>query len=176
MNPKRRRSASRTRRTPASRRRRDPRRELREFADGLQQRHYDVLGLALIAAGVYLAFVLYMGWDGGRVGGWTQSALENAAGRVAYVVPIALTAWGGALIARPLLRADGAQCRRDPGARRAPARVRSRDGRARAGARPNRHDFFEQRFMVEHGGAVGEALYWASTTLFSASGPTSSRC
>ena len=32
--------------------------------------------------------------------------------------------------------------------------------------RPNRHDFFEQRFMVEHGGAVGEALYWASTTLF----------
>ena len=98
MNPKRRRSASRTRRTPASRRRRDPRRELREFADGLQQRHYDVLGLALIAAGVYLAFVLYMGWDGGRVGGWTQSALENAAGRVAYVVPIALTAWGGALV------------------------------------------------------------------------------
>ena len=32
--------------------------------------------------------------------------------------------------------------------------------------RPQRHDFFEQRFMLEHGGAVGEALYWAATTLF----------
>jgi DNA segregation ATPase FtsK/SpoIIIE, S-DNA-T family len=165
-NPKRRRSASRTRRTPASRRRRDPQRELRELADGLQQRHYDVLGLALIAAGVYLAFVLYMGWDGGRVGGWTQSALENAAGRVAYVVPIALTAWGGALIARPLLRAPTAL---NAGAILVLAALLLAFAAETAGLgpeRPNRHDFFEQRFMVEHGGAVGEALYWASTTLF----------
>ena len=43
-----------------------------------------MIGLALIAAAVYLAFVVYMGWDGGRVGAWLATALENAAGRVAY--------------------------------------------------------------------------------------------
>ncbi len=26
--------------------------------------------------------------------------------------------------------------------------------------------YFDQRFMVEHGGALGEALLWASATLF----------
>ena len=31
---------------------------------------------------------------------------------------------------------------------------------------PIRHEYFQQRFMVAHGGAVGEGLYWASTTLF----------
>ena len=42
----------------------------RELVEGLEQRHLDVIGLVLVAAGVYLAFVLYLGWDGGRVGGW----------------------------------------------------------------------------------------------------------
>jgi DNA segregation ATPase FtsK/SpoIIIE, S-DNA-T family len=161
----RRRTTSRSRRTTPARRR-DPRRELRELADGLEQRHYDVIGLALIAAAVYLAFVLYMGWDGGRVGAWLATALENAAGRVAYVVPVALGAWGGALIARPLLRAPTAL---NAGGILVLAALLLAFAAETAGLgpeRPNRHDFFEQRFMVEHGGAVGEALYWASTTLF----------
>src|SRR5688500_4894220 len=64
-------------------------RELRDVVDGLEQRHYDVIGLALIACSVYLALVLYMDWDGGRVGGWLASGLEHGAGKVAYVVPIA---------------------------------------------------------------------------------------
>jgi DNA segregation ATPase FtsK/SpoIIIE, S-DNA-T family len=165
-NARRRAPASRARRRPASRRRRDPRRELRELADGLEQRHYDVIGLALIAAGVYLAFVLYMGWDGGRVGGWMSTGLENAAGRVAYAVPIALVAWGGALIARPLLRAPSAL---NAGGILVLAALLLGYAAETAGLgpeRPNRHDFFEQRFMVEHGGAVGEALYWAATNLF----------
>jgi S-DNA-T family DNA segregation ATPase FtsK/SpoIIIE len=161
-----RRPATRSRRKPASRQRREPRRELRQLADGLEQRHLDVLGLALVAAGVYLAFVLYLGWDGGRVGGWLGTALENAAGRVAYVVPIALAGWGGALIARPWLRAPTAL---NAGGILVLAALLLAFAAETAGLgpdRPNRHEFFEQRFMVEHGGAVGEALYWASTTLF----------
>ena len=125
-----------------------------------------MIGLALIAAAVYLAFVLYMGWDGGRVGAWLATALENAAGRVAYVVPVALGACGGALIARPLLRAPTAL---NAGGILVLAALLLAFAAETAGLgpeRPNRHDFFEQRFMVEHGGAVGEALYWASTTLF----------
>ncbi len=31
---------------------------------------------------------------------------------------------------------------------------------------PIRHGYFEQRFFTVHGGAAGEALYWAATTLF----------
>ena len=69
------------------------RRDPREFIERLQQRHYDVIGLFLIAAAVYLAFVLYLGWDGGRVGGWVQRGLANGFGQVAYVVPIAVAGW-----------------------------------------------------------------------------------
>ncbi len=34
----------------------------------LEQRHLDLIGLLLIAVGVYLSFVLFFGWDGGKVG------------------------------------------------------------------------------------------------------------
>ena len=64
------------------------------MVDGLEQRHYDVIGLALIAAAVYMALVLYGGWDGGKVGGWLATGLEDAAGKVAYFVPIALAGMG----------------------------------------------------------------------------------
>jgi DNA segregation ATPase FtsK/SpoIIIE, S-DNA-T family len=134
--------------------------------DSLEQRHYDVLGLGLIASGVYLAFVLYGDWDGGRVGSWLDGALADAFGRVAYVVPIALTAWGGALIARPLLRAPSAF---NAGGLLVLAGLLLAFAAQTAGIgpeRPVRHDYFEPRFFIEHGGAVGEALYWATTTLF----------
>jgi DNA segregation ATPase FtsK/SpoIIIE, S-DNA-T family len=133
---------------------------------GLEQRHYDVLGLGLVAAGVYLAFVLYGDWQGGRVGSWLDGALADAFGQVAYVIPIALTAWGGALIARPLLRAPSAF---NAGGLLILAGLLLAFAAQTAGLgpeRPVRHDYFEPRFFAEHGGAIGEALYWATTTLF----------
>ena len=164
--PRSRRPASRGRAKPRPRQRRDPRAELRRFAGGLDQRHYDVIGLALVAAGAYLAFVLYLGWDGGRVGSWLGSGLEHAAGRVAYVVPVALAGWGAALIARPLLRTRTAL---NAGGVLVLAGLLLGFAAETAGLgpdRPPRGEFFDPRFMVAHGGAVGEALYWASTTLF----------
>ncbi|MQA74370.1 MAG: DNA translocase FtsK [Solirubrobacterales bacterium] len=157
-----RRPAARSRRRPAARARRDA----RELIEGLDQRHYDVIGLVLVAAGVYLAFVLYLGWDGGPVGGWIESALQNLAGRVAYVAPIALAAWGGSLMARPLIRAPSAL---NAGAVLVLCALLLAFAAQTAGLgpeRPVRHEYFQQRFMVEHGGALGESLYWASTTLF----------
>jgi len=156
------RSKPRSRAKPAPRPRRDP----REFVEGLEQRHLDIVGLALVAAGVYFACVLYLGWDGGRVGGWLADGLENAAGQVAFVAPIALAAFGGALIARPLLKAPSAL---NAGAVLLLAGLLLAFAAQTVGlgpVRPVRHEYFEQRFMVEHGGAVGESLYWASTTLF----------
>jgi DNA segregation ATPase FtsK/SpoIIIE, S-DNA-T family len=160
--PRSRRPAPRPPRRPAPRSRRDP----RELIQGLDQRHYDVLGLALVAAGVYLAFVLYLGWDGGPVGGWIDSALRSVAGRVAYVGPLALAAWGASLIARPLIRAPSAL---NAGAVLVLCALLLAFAAQTAGLgpeRPARHDYFEQQFMVEHGGVLGESLYWAATTLF----------
>jgi S-DNA-T family DNA segregation ATPase FtsK/SpoIIIE len=161
------RAKSRASRAPARRRPApQPRRDVRNLVGGLEQRHFDVIGLALVAAGVYLAFVLYMGWDGGRVGGWISTGLENAAGRVAYVTPIALVGLGGALIARPLLPAPSAV---NAGAILVLAGLLLAFAAQTLGLgpdRPIRHEYFQQKFMVAHGGALGEALYWASTSLF----------
>ena len=41
---------------------------MRKGTGRLEQRHYDVIGLALVAAALYLGFVLYLQSDGGRVG------------------------------------------------------------------------------------------------------------
>ena len=143
-----------------------PGRHPREFIEGLDQRHYDVIGLGLLAAGVYLAFVLYLGWDGGPVGGWVQSALETVAGRVAYVAPLALAAWGGSLIARPMIHAPSAL---NAGAVLILCALLLAFAAQTAGLGPEhpvRHGYFDQRFTAEHGGVVGESLYWAATTLF----------
>ncbi len=142
-------------------------REFRDVVDGLEQRHYDVIGLALIAFSVYLALVLYVDWDGGRVGGWLASGLEHGAGKVAYVVPIALAAWGGSFLARPLIKAPSAL---NAGGLLIICGLLLAFAAQTAGLGPDqpaRHgEFFESKFMVEHGGGVGEALYWASTNLF----------
>ena len=34
----------------------------------LEQRHLDLIGLGLVAIGVFLAFPVYFGWDGGAAG------------------------------------------------------------------------------------------------------------
>ncbi|HEX4308141.1 MAG TPA: DNA translocase FtsK, partial [Solirubrobacterales bacterium] len=44
--------------------------------DGLEQRHLDLIGLFLVAAGIYLLFVLFFGWEGGKVGYGIETALE----------------------------------------------------------------------------------------------------
>jgi DNA segregation ATPase FtsK/SpoIIIE, S-DNA-T family len=125
-----------------------------------------VIGLGLVAAGVYLGCVLYVGWDGGPVGEWLQRALENVAGRIAYVVPVALAGWGMALVMRPFIAAPGAL---NAGAVLVLASLLLAFAAQTAGLGPDhpaRHGYFEQRFFAVHGGAAGEALYWAATTLF----------
>ena len=34
----------------------------------LEQRHFDVIGLGLVATAIFFAFVVYLGWDGGQAG------------------------------------------------------------------------------------------------------------
>ena len=95
-----------------------------------------------------------------------ERALENAAGRIAYVAPLALAGWGMALVMRPFVAAPGAL---NAGAILVLASLLLAFAAQTAGLGPDhpaRHGYFEQRFFTVHGGAAGEALYWAATTLF----------
>ena len=79
--PRARRSASWTRRLPV-----------------LEQRHFDLLGLGLFALAAFMAFALYLRWDGGAGGAALVDGLRWAFGQVAYAVPRALVAAGGVLV------------------------------------------------------------------------------
>src|SRR3954453_44611 len=71
----------------------------------LEQRHYDVIGLGLVATAIFFAFVIYLGWDGGQAGDGAGEGLRIAIGAVPYIVPAAPMAGGGILVLRPGLPA-----------------------------------------------------------------------
>jgi DNA segregation ATPase FtsK/SpoIIIE, S-DNA-T family len=69
------------------------------LARGLEQRHLDMIGLFLIAAGVYLTFVLFFGWEGGKVGYGIETGLEYLFGSVgARIATVLILVIGGVLI------------------------------------------------------------------------------
>ena len=69
------------------------------FSLGLEQRHLDLIGLGLLAAGVYLVFVLFAGWEGGKVGYGLQQALDYLVGSVgAKIITLLLLLAGGMLL------------------------------------------------------------------------------
>ena len=134
--------------------------------EGLEQRHFDLIGMAMVAFGVYGAFVLYLGWDGGAVGGWLTTALSHTVGRVEYMVPLMVFGLGLALIARPMIRAPRAL---NVGAVLVLLALLLAFSAGTLGLgpdRPVRHGYFDSAFYTTHGGFVGETLYWASTSLF----------
>jgi DNA segregation ATPase FtsK/SpoIIIE, S-DNA-T family len=65
--------------------------------------HPELVGLGIVAAGVFLAVVLYFGWDGGQVGGWIADGLRDLVGHAAYVLPVAAVAVGGLMVGRSAL-------------------------------------------------------------------------
>jgi len=66
---------------------------------GLEQRHLDLIGIFLIAAGVYLVFVLFFGWNGGKVGYGVETGLTYLFGKVgARIFTVLMLVVGGALV------------------------------------------------------------------------------
>jgi S-DNA-T family DNA segregation ATPase FtsK/SpoIIIE len=65
----------------------------------LEQRHLDLIGLLLVAFGVYLVFVLFFGWEGGKVGYGTETGLDYLFGAVgARIFTVLLLVAGGMLL------------------------------------------------------------------------------
>jgi DNA segregation ATPase FtsK/SpoIIIE, S-DNA-T family len=62
--------------------------------------HPELIGLALVALGVFLAAVLWAGWNGGYVGGWVSNGLDALMGSAAYGLPAALAIVGSLMVAR----------------------------------------------------------------------------
>ncbi len=66
---------------------------------GLEQRHLDLIALFLVAFGVYLVFVLFFGWEGGKVGYGVETALSYLFGEVgARIFTVLLLVVGGMLL------------------------------------------------------------------------------
>jgi len=65
----------------------------------LEQRHLDLIGLFLVAAGVYLVFVLFFGWEGGKVGYGVETGLTYLFGKVgARIFTLLILVAGGMLL------------------------------------------------------------------------------
>ncbi len=158
-------TAAASRKTPAGRgaaKTRGPRKAppQRQSQSLTSQQHLDAIGLALMAAAVFFAFVLYLGWQGGKLGDALVTALEYLIGEGAYLVPLALAAGGFVAVTRSAL---------PPRAFRWPAcamiaagiLLALAAGLAGLGAdTPQSHDAFDPQWYRGHGGLLGEALWW----------------
>ena len=94
--------------------------------------HPELIGLGLVAIGLFLASLLYLGWEGGVVGEKIESGLRDVIGSAAYAAPLALVVVGGLMLFRSALarreavphRARRHDARADGHARRRPRRRR----------------------------------------------------
>jgi DNA segregation ATPase FtsK/SpoIIIE, S-DNA-T family len=132
----------------------------------LEQRHLDLFGLGLVATGVFLAFPLYLAWDGGTAGEALVAGLRDVLGAVAYASPAALVAAGAVLVMRPVLPSvrpfrAGAVCLL------AASTLALAAGTFGLGPHGGHGAFWVLDAMRVRGGAVGEGLYYASSRLFS---------
>jgi len=135
----------------------------------LEQRHMDLIGLALVALAVFLAFPLYLGWDGGAAGYAAKDGLTYAVGQVCYAVPVAIAAAGTILVLRPVLPAvrpfrSGALCLF------AALTLMLAAGTFGLGPDSVRHGYWDTAFFEQRGGIAGDALLYCVATAFSAIG------
>jgi S-DNA-T family DNA segregation ATPase FtsK/SpoIIIE len=128
----------------------------------LEQRQLDLIGLGLVALGLFFAFLVYFGWDGGRAGSQAVEGMRWLLGAGHYLVPIALAAAGAILMLRPVLPAvrpfrSGAVC--------VFAAVTLGLAAGTVGPGGHRPGWWDAAWVKSRGGMVGEALDWAVTTL-----------
>jgi S-DNA-T family DNA segregation ATPase FtsK/SpoIIIE len=65
--------------------------------------HPELWGLGMVAVGLFLAVVLWLGWDGGPVGEHVTDWLDQGLGLAAYALPLLLCGVGGLMLVRSAL-------------------------------------------------------------------------
>src|SRR5918996_4223161 len=136
----------------------------------LEQRHWDVIGLALVAFAAFFACVFYLGWGGGQVGEAMADGFLFLFGGLGYLTPVALFAAGALIVVRPMMEhvhpfRTGAAC--------LAAALLLGLAAGSLGLGPGdtpRDGFLDADYLRRHGGLTGEVLFWTSSTLFSEAG------
>jgi S-DNA-T family DNA segregation ATPase FtsK/SpoIIIE len=65
--------------------------------------HTELWGLGSLALGVFLGSVVYLGWNGGYVGGWLGHGLQKLVGDATYTLPVLLAVLGALTVTRSAL-------------------------------------------------------------------------
>ena len=129
-------------------------------------------GLALVAIGIFMAMVLYLGWSGGLLGTAAESALSYLFGVMAILAPPALILGGAFLIFPEIPRGPlGFQV----GSGLLIAAVFLITGAntfSVLGSEPAHEGFFRSEYFSTHGGIIGDALYWLTGSLLGDAGST----
>jgi len=154
-------------RTPPRKRRPKPKAKGGFGLPVLEQHHRDLIGLGLVAFAAFLAFVLYLGAAGGRVGEAVEDALQFLMGGAAVLAPPALCATGVVLVLHDSLPSvkpfrAGALCLL--------LGVTLGLAAGTLGLGPGAHDhapLLDPGYVSDRGGALGELLYAGSSQLFS---------
>src|SRR3954470_12619683 len=136
----------------------------------LEQRQLDLIGLGVVALAAFLAFVFYLGWDGGKVGQALADGLIYLFGGVGYLAPVAMLAVGAVLVLRPML--PSVQPFKAGGVCLLTALMLGLAGHS-FGLGPDppaHHGTFDPAWYKHHGGLVGDALWWVASSLFSGFG------
>jgi S-DNA-T family DNA segregation ATPase FtsK/SpoIIIE len=136
----------------------------------LEPHQVDVIALALIALGIFLAGVAYSLWGGGTLGGGAVRAAKFAFGALGYAVPVALVLAGALILARdwrPPTRPlrTGALC--------LAAALTLMLAAGTLGIGPGaaaRSELWRPASFEARGGIAGEAEYWVASHLFSRAG------
>jgi DNA segregation ATPase FtsK/SpoIIIE, S-DNA-T family len=133
----------------------------------LDQRQRDVIGLALLALGIFMGFVLWGHWNGGGAGHGLAIGLGWAVGKARVLAPIALIGGGGAMLLRPVWPAlrplrTGAICL---SASITLALAAGTLGVSSTEAAQEKGASWTSAFLQAHGGVAGEALYQGSHRL-----------
>ncbi|MFZ1154874.1 MAG: DNA translocase FtsK, partial [Solirubrobacteraceae bacterium] len=131
----------------------------------LDQSQRDVFGLGFVAVGVFMAFVLYGHWDGGRIGHGLSVALGWCVGEARSLAPVALVVGGGALLlaqmmpVRRPLRTGGLCLFAAVTLALAAGTLGVSSGTPAHGSSSEQ---WRSAFLQAHGGIMGQSLYWAA--------------
>ena len=159
-------------------RKKSPRRAKRSLLSGLPQvrpldlapHQVDVIALALVAVGVFLAAVAYAHVSGGPIGRGAIDAARFLFGALGYAVPAGLVIAGGLLLAREL-RPPGRPLRTGTACLVAALTLALASGLLGLGpGRLHGHAYWHVAAFQRRGGILGQAELWLASHLLSTAG------
>jgi S-DNA-T family DNA segregation ATPase FtsK/SpoIIIE len=136
----------------------------------LEPHHVDIIGLALVACGIFLAGVAYLGWSGGALGSNAVLATRFVFGALGYAVPAALLI-GGALVLARELRPPARPMRAGVLCLTVALTLALASGTLGIGPGAAHADLFWRAHVFEaRGGIVGQSELWVASRLISTLG------